>query len=351
MILAYAGDFDAASLTPIQADEVVRVSAQIEASVVSMRVLAAARSAEGSAWKAEGHRSAAEKLAHDAGTSSAAAKRDLATGRRMSEQPTVAAAALAGELSPLQAEAVCDGVATDPQSAEDLISKARQGSLAELNEEVARVKAAAVDQEERRRAIHAKRSFRRWTDRDGAFQAHLFGQPGDGAGLWRMLDPVRRRLNLLRNVNGGEREPLDALDYDALMIIAAVADGRDGELGLTDLFDLGLFPQLNATTFVSRSDVTDTAPSDTTTSLFRPIHLPPIRLPPSRLPPSRLPPSRLPVGELVSPSRTPSTLHRPLVAAGSLLPSGLTGQGPRRQPRIRARERAGRRSWLGARPR
>jgi hypothetical protein len=116
---------------------------------------------------------------------------------------------------------------------------------------VARIKAATADQEARWRAVHAKRSFRRWSDRDGAFQGHLYGHPEDGAGLWGMLDPLRRRLNVLRREAGAPPDTLDALDYDALIAMAAIATGTEGELRLADLLDLGLFPQLDAS-LVSR---------------------------------------------------------------------------------------------------
>ena len=245
-ISTYAGQFDARTLTAAQASEVVKLCAQIEASAASIKVLAAARSAEGNNWQQAGYRSASEQLAGQAGMSPAAAKRALETGRRLAEQPEVARAALAGDLSPEQATVVSDGVAADPAKAADLIDKAKRSSLPELNEEVAKVKAARSDQEQRRRDRHAKRSLRRWTDRDGALQAHLYGHPEDGASLWRMLDPIRRRLNIVRRESGAANESLDALDYDAVMTMAAIATGKEGELGLADLVELGLFPQLEA---------------------------------------------------------------------------------------------------------
>src|ERR1700677_4623247 len=145
-----------------------------------------------------------------------AAKRALETGRRLADQPDVAAAALAGQLSMEQAAAVSDGVAADPTKAAALIDKAQHGSRPELNEQVAKIKAAAGDAEQRRAERHTRRSLRRWTDRDGALHAH----PQDGAHLWRMLDPIRRRLNMLRHHTGAPHESLDTLDYDAIMTMA-----------------------------------------------------------------------------------------------------------------------------------
>jgi hypothetical protein len=167
-VTAYAGRFDARTLTVAQAGEVVGLRAQIEASAGSIKALAAARAAEANGWMHDGYRSASEQLAAQAGMSPASAKRALETGRRLAEQPEVAAAALAGRLSVEQATAIADGVAADPARATELIDKARHSSLPELNEEVAKVKAAHRDQEQLRRDRHAKRSLRRWTDRDGA---------------------------------------------------------------------------------------------------------------------------------------------------------------------------------------
>ncbi len=234
-IAGYAGHFDAQSLTPGQAGEVVGLCAEIEASAASIKALAAARAAEGNHWQLAGYRSPSEQLAAQAGMSPGAAKRALETGQRMANQPEVAAAALAGELSAEQAAAVSDGVAANPAKARELIDQAQRSSLPELNEAVARVKAECTDQEQRRRTRHARRSLRRWTDRDGALDARLYGHPEDGAVLWRMLDPVRRRLDLLHRQAGSPVETLDALDYDALMAIAAIAIGKDGELSMADL--------------------------------------------------------------------------------------------------------------------
>jgi hypothetical protein len=247
-MVAFARRLDADALSGAEAGEVVRLCAQIEASAASVKALAAARAAEVRGWERDGYRSAAEELADRAGMSPGAARRALETGCRLAGQPEVAAAALGGELSLEQATAVCDGVAADPAKAGVLIDKAKRSSLPELNEEVARVKAASCDQDRRRRDRHAKRSFRRWSDRDGALHAHLLGHPEDGAVLWRMLDPLRRRLNVLRRQSGAANDSLDALDYDAMMTMAAIALGMDGELGWADLVELGLFPQFHRST-------------------------------------------------------------------------------------------------------
>jgi hypothetical protein len=216
-------------------------------------------------WRSEGYRSAADELAQKTGISPSTAKRALDTGRRLQTQPDVAKAALSGQLSPEQTAVVAEGVEADPDKATKLLEQARRGSLSELSDEVARVKATVTDREARRKAIHARRFLRRWSDRDGALQAHLYGHVEDGTTMWRMLDPIRRRLAALREANMGDanasdanageagvgdakaaREPFEALDYDALIAMAHIAAGGSGELSLEDLLELGLFPQLDA---------------------------------------------------------------------------------------------------------
>lgn len=79
-VARYAGAFDIGSLTPSQAGEVVRLCAQIESSVASVKALAAARSAEGAEgndWKVNGFRSAEDQLARQTGMSPTNAKKAL----------------------------------------------------------------------------------------------------------------------------------------------------------------------------------------------------------------------------------------------------------------------------------
>ena len=267
-ITTYAGEFDAGTLTVADAGVVVGLCAQIEASAASIKALAAARLAEGKTWQTDGCRSPSEQLAKHAGMSPAAAKRALETGRRLAKQPEVAAAALAGDLSSEQAAAVSDGAAADPTKAAELIDQAKGGSLTELNEEVAKVKAAKSDKEQRHKDRHTKRSLRRWTDRDGVFHAHLYGQPEDGARLWRMLDPLRRRLNALPRQPDGPIDTLAALDYDALIAIANIANGAQAALALDDLVELGLFPQLQTDRPAGPPDPPPTPPPDADPDLF-----------------------------------------------------------------------------------
>ncbi len=246
-ICDYATSFDAGSLIPAQAARIVTLCAGIEASVATVKSLAATVVAQGSSWKAEGFRSAEEQLADRTGIGTTGARRALQTGRRMADQPEVAQAALAGELSPEQAALVAAGVEADSSKAAQLIDKAKHHSLGELRDEVAQVRAASVDLEEQHRRIHAARKLRHFVDLEGVWHLMAAGNVADGVTITKLLTPIRQRLDRLRRDSGQERQTFEQLEYDALVALADIASGRDGELTLADLLDLGLFSQLETT--------------------------------------------------------------------------------------------------------
>lgn len=240
-IVSFASAFDADALGCEEAGRVVQMCSRIVACASSMRDLAAARAAKGTAWQSSGHRSPAEDLATSAGTSVATARRRIEHGNRLARHPEVAGAALSGGLSPEQAELVAEGAEASPGKVAALIETAKNASMPELRDAVSRAKADATDAEARRRRIHARRSFRRFTDLDGAFHGVLYGAVDDGALLFALLEPIRRRLAAL---HAADRLSFETLDYDALGTLAAVAAGRKADLDLSELLDLGLFPQL-----------------------------------------------------------------------------------------------------------
>ena len=242
-IVEFASRFDAGGLTPSSASTAVRMLSQMDASIASMKALAAAKAAESEAWKQSGFRSAADELASQTGVGVGRARQLLESGRRMAVQPEVAAAALAGELSSDQAALVSDGAAAAPGRARELVEKARQVSIGELTDEVARVKAAATDLEARRAAIQAGRSWRSRKTVDGAWRGFVYGHPEDGALWYRVLTPLRRRLTILAR-EAGRREPVEAIDYDSLMTLARLALGEKADIDVAELLELGLFPQL-----------------------------------------------------------------------------------------------------------
>ncbi len=82
-------------------------------------------------------------LASSAGTSLGEARRAIAAGQAMADQPEVAAAARAGELSAPGRHLVSGAAEANPGATERLLATARKGSLGELAAEAGRARAGA----------------------------------------------------------------------------------------------------------------------------------------------------------------------------------------------------------------
>lgn len=226
-----AATFDPDLLTAGDCGRFVEHATAVERMIVHMKGLAAARYAETDLWRRSGSPSPADDLARRTGTSTSQAREQLAAAKRMRTQPEVDAAARAGRLSPQQAAAISDAAEADPAAAQRLVERAGQQSLGELRETCGRVKAAAIDPEERRRRILAARGLRTYTDCDGAFNLHLRHTPEVGAAVLEVLRPVQDGIFQAARA-AGHREPAEAYAADALVeIITRSADGTstDGD--------------------------------------------------------------------------------------------------------------------------
>ena len=224
----YAAVFDAALLSTEQAAAVVVEAAAIEKMAATVKGLAAARAASAGAWKGAGDRSAAHHLARTTGTSVGQASEAIETARRLEKLPSVAAAAKAGELSASQAGAVSDAAGVDPSAEARLLDKARTSSLGELREECLRTKAAArPDAEARRRALHAERFLRSYTDAEGAWNLKMRDCPEVGAEVMAAIEAIRDRLFRAARKEG-RQEPSEAYAADALTELARTAGSGGG---------------------------------------------------------------------------------------------------------------------------
>ena len=221
----YAAGFDASLLSCDDAALVVGEAAVIENLAATVKGLAAARSAAGEVWKAAGARSAAAHLARVTGSSVRAAGEVLETARRLERLPALGGAARAGELSGAQVAAVADAAVVDPTAEAELVETARSSSLAELREHCGRTKASArPDAEARRKAIHAQRFLRAWTDAEGAWNLRLRANPEVGAVVMAAVEAVRDRL-FRRARAQGHHEPTEAYAADALVELVTGGGG------------------------------------------------------------------------------------------------------------------------------
>ncbi|MGH9055213.1 MAG: hypothetical protein ACRDYY_05020 [Acidimicrobiales bacterium] len=237
-LAGYARSFDAAHLDAAEARAVVTDAAAIEAMAATVMSLAAAHAAK--AHRAEsGHRSAAEALAAQTGTSVGEARRALETGEHLVGQPALSEAARSGELSAAQVELVSQGARADPGAEARLVEAAKRSSLAELRDEVARIKAdSRPGPEEHHRAIRARRRLWHWTDLEGAWHLRATGNPEDGAQIIAALRPIADAI-FRRARRAGRREPAEAYAFDALVELATDATSDEGHASSSRQDDLG----------------------------------------------------------------------------------------------------------------
>jgi hypothetical protein len=211
----YARSFDPERLSARDAARVRDLASSIKHMAAAVEAQAAARVAETSVWKKSGERSAAHELAAATGSSVARAKETLDTGRRLQDLPATAEAVQRGDISMEQACLVASAAGDDPDSEARLLEASRSGSVSELRDACARVKANACDREARRRRIHERRGLRDWVDGEGTGHLHLSDNPERVAEIMAGLAPTRDRL-FKEARKEGRRERPEAYAADAL---------------------------------------------------------------------------------------------------------------------------------------
>ena len=218
---AVVGSLDAGTLSPADAVRLVDWFAEIERLAVAGKTIAVGRAVEAEPWRATGERSGADWLARRTGTTVGEARDTLHTAANLQEAPRTAAAFRNGELSLKQAEAVASAVAVDPAAEDRLLEVAERESLQKLRDHAARVRAAAdPDPEGRHERLHRARSWRRWTDRDGARCGSYRLTPEVGALLEAAAQPfIDAAIDEARRA--GRHEPSEAVAADGLVAMAA----------------------------------------------------------------------------------------------------------------------------------
>jgi hypothetical protein len=225
-LLTAIDELDLGAMTPAAHREVVALCDRGERALHASKSVAAALVAESAVWQGEGDRTAEEWLARTTETTKAEAAKELQCGRDLQLVPEVARSATAGELSVKQAEAIAGAAAVDPRAAGQLLEAAKSKGLRDLQNECRATRARAdQDPEATRARIHAKRSYRTWTDAEGTGHLHLSG-PADE--IARADNAIRHRADrIFREARReGRREPGDAYAFDAATEL--LTSGGDG---------------------------------------------------------------------------------------------------------------------------
>jgi hypothetical protein len=173
-------------------------------------------------------RSAEHWLARKTGTSYGAARVALETAARVKSLPATEAAMRDGCLSAERAALVAQGATADPDAEPELLERAPQESVRELQNRVERVIAAkrtAEEEQEREEAIRRTRNVRVVDLPDGSAELRARGNKTDIAVLRARLQPwIDEQFQLARKE--GRRDELGAYAFDGLMAMAAGSRGN-----------------------------------------------------------------------------------------------------------------------------
>ncbi|HEV2361645.1 MAG TPA: hypothetical protein VGS21_08080, partial [Acidimicrobiales bacterium] len=220
--VAFAASFDPCLVAPERRGSFVEGATRMQSAWGTIAALTAAQIGRDDKF-CQGYKDAADALASRSGVTRRDAERTLQTGKRLAEQDDVREAALAGRLSPRQAEAITDTVAVNPGAAAELLAGANGASLAELEELARKRKADVVDLEERRRTQHRQRSVSFYPDRDGLWHLHASGPAAVGMQIESALVALADKY-YDKARGSGEHEPTAAYRFDALLGLATGED-------------------------------------------------------------------------------------------------------------------------------
>ena len=178
------------------------------------------------AFRRCGDRSAAHHLARVSGVGLGTARTALEVVAATDVLAGVRRAFRAGDLSLRQAAPICGAALADPRSESRLLRLATTRGLGQLDEECARIRAAAApdDEAERHRRARAERGAWKHQNRDGSAEIRFRSSSDDVAEVWAVVAAIRDRLVRSSGPHPeGERPSFDQLNADAFVDMARAA--------------------------------------------------------------------------------------------------------------------------------
>ena len=186
----------------------------VERRAAATKLLLARKVEEAGRWKRAGYRSAADQLAAIAGTSVTAAKNQLETSKKVRKLPATAKALREGKLSAAKAEAIAAAADVAPEAEAELLDGAEDAPLADVREKC--LKARAKDRDAAHERIRKARSFKEFTDAEGAWNVIARGTVEAGAAFRAAHGPIVDELFKAARAEG-RHEPYEAYAFDAFI--------------------------------------------------------------------------------------------------------------------------------------
>jgi hypothetical protein len=219
---------DVGGLSGSQARDLAAGFAELERLAAAGKLLATGRLvASGTGPGDDSFRDVDAWLASVSGTTVGAAQATTKAAARAMEQPVVASAVRAGQLSAAQAELVTTAVAADPAAASKLVDLASYAGVKGLRVECDRVIAAAASREQEHATaehIHTQRTLRH-SARGGTGTITMTGPLDRTAAVMAALAPFEQAIST-DNRTRKTPELAEATAFDAMVELAASATSR-----------------------------------------------------------------------------------------------------------------------------
>ncbi|MBA2609491.1 MAG: HNH endonuclease [Actinobacteria bacterium] len=167
------------------------------------------------AHRREGHKSAADQLAHETGVSGGAAAATLTAAKKLRDRPKTEDELRRGNLSGAQAGVIASADADDEAELLDVAKRKGFKGLRDAAERLAQARLSEEDAMSRYRRAHADRHLRTWT-KDGAFCGGFSMPLDEGARFMSSFADERERLFRQARRDGNEENPA-AYAIDALL--------------------------------------------------------------------------------------------------------------------------------------
>src|SRR5687768_3467653 len=215
-------DFEAGTIAAGDLAAVVAKATRVERAGTTLRTLVGTRINDTQPHRGTADKSAAEWLARKAGVPVGRAIGELATAKRLADQPVLDRAARAGELSAPQLSEIAEAVAANPDAAPELLDAVSRLGFNEFADTCRKRKAEGETEAQKRareERIRKNRRLRPYVGADGAAGLDILGPADEVAVIKAGLERYRREA-FEASRNAGRREPSEAYGFDGLVAMA-----------------------------------------------------------------------------------------------------------------------------------
>ncbi|MDZ7678130.1 MAG: hypothetical protein U5K29_06230 [Acidimicrobiales bacterium] len=218
---------DVDALEPRHAEDLTAAAARLSHAAGALAARSARRVGQTGAHRRCGDRTEAHHLARVSGVGLGAAKTALDVVGATDQLAATDEAYRAGEVSLRQAAAICGAALVDRRAESRLLRIATTRGIGQLEEECARVRAAAAPDDEAERHRRARRERGAWKhqNHDGSAEIRFRSSTEDVAEVWAVVSAYRDRLFRSGGADSstGERPSFDQRSADAFLDMARAA--------------------------------------------------------------------------------------------------------------------------------